>query len=222
MNIVGKRYRMASSAMRERDAVKCGLDNTRSMSGEDFTRVRNASVEIVWQLDQLQRTDRDPQSLSSSFRGMELVGRDRVPEHRHALPLRDRLCQQLGLLFGQFRLAKKNAGHISARPRQALYEAVGDRIEIGRNHDDRKRPTGADRRLHCGFGTGCHDDVYMQTNQPERIRGECGSVLLDRAKFHNEVLPLGKTTLLHFVAEGLVDCPPEGNLSVEPNKADAR
>ena len=76
-------------------------------------------------------------------------------------PIGKRLGQYLGLLLRQLQLLKNNAGNVAARPRQAADIAARYRIEVDRDHDDRKAALGGNQRLQNNLRTGGHNHVRV-------------------------------------------------------------
>jgi hypothetical protein len=102
------------------------------------SREQEEFLEIIWRRREFDRFHRQVHFLCLLLGASELLRRLIVPKDAETVFPRESLGQQLQLLYGEFRLTRKQSGYVPARTRQTFDVAASDRIVIEGQYYDRQ------------------------------------------------------------------------------------
>ena len=131
---------------------------------------------------------------------MERIGR--VHEHCNHLQARHGLLEELHA-FGENveTHTKTQAGHVSARSREALDKAVSNRISDRNRHDGYR--AGGLSSSHSCWRERCDDDIYLLLHELRREASQSVVVAFRIAKFEGKIPALEVAEVFKALTKGL-------------------
>jgi hypothetical protein len=151
--------RKANFVRRSRSAKKRGDAGTKRFLAVVWRRLREGPIVVEGRVVQVYPREPHTELGADVLSGLPLVHRYRVEEDDRRVKLGEGVFQELQPLHGQFDLAQEQAGDPTAGLGKGRHIAALKWIICYREHHDRRRLRGRERRFQANLWTRSQEDV---------------------------------------------------------------